>query len=318
MPYPFEPVVERLIRLEGEATALRAHRLVDAAGGYDAKALAKILPMVVALDEWQGDLIALAQRGPKALKHPLAQVLGGEETQRWREGLDAEKTIAARIVSAWIDWMDETELVGSEPAAWVSLLRTLDERRYRKTLHAALILPRRWQAHRLGLKRKPPMGLFPPRAVSTSDGYYWLDLSRVLWSRWIGADGLPACPDSWGQEESPVQLLKSRLQDEDFCETILDNDRWISRMGVVESIARGSRSLKILLRIAGERKLYTGAANRGVPLALLENPTNIPVTALRPFFNFRYVTRLDMLRLSRGGADVREDVRREARAFMRE
>ena len=89
-------------------------------------------------------------------------------------------------------------------------------------------------------------------------------------------------------------------------------------MGVVESIARGSRSLKILLRIAGERKLYTGAANRGVPLALLENPTNIPVTALRPFFNFRYVTRLDMLRLSRGGADVREDVRREARAFMKQ
>ncbi|MBN2171513.1 MAG: hypothetical protein JW819_09370 [Candidatus Krumholzibacteriota bacterium] len=317
MPFPFEETVAALVKLEGEAASLRGQRLVERIGDYDPRGPARILPMVIALDEWQGDLHDFADRGPTSLKHPLRQFLGEEETVGWKHALKKDGGAPARLLSRWIGWMEETEMLGNEPAGWVAILKALDDRRYRRTLLAALVLPMRWRDRRLGLKRKPPEELFPRRAVSMADGYYWVDLDQLLWSAWVSADGIPASPEFWLREESPLLMLRSRIQDEAFCNRILDNSQWTGRPGVVEAIARGSRSLKILLRIARTRKFYTGSANRGVPVALLANPVGIPLSALRPFLSPRFITRHDLAHLARGGPDVREEISREAREVLR-
>jgi len=317
MPFPFEAPLIEIINLEGEAASLRGSRLVEKVGDYDPRAIAKLLPLVVALDEWQGDLHSFAERGAQALKHPLEQFLGSEETQRWKRSLEGERSIAHRVIASWVRWMEGTQLVGSEPAAWSSLLRNLDARRYRRPLDAALLLPQRWRDGRLGLKKRPPQGLFPLRAIIEDGDFFWVNLDKLHWTEWVSADGLPALPDQWRDEESPLLLLRSRMQDESFCERILGNEAWTSRQGVVETIARGSRSLKVLLRIARDRKLYTGSANRSVPLALLENPTNTPVSVLRPFLSLRYISRHDLTRLARGGPEHRTEISREARNVLR-
>jgi len=317
MPFPFEPDVTALVKLEGEAASLRGARLVERIGDYDPRGPARILPMVVALDEWQGDLHDFADRGPNSLKHPLRQFLGEEETAGWKRALKKQGDAPARLLAHWIGWMEKTEMLGNEPAGWVAILKALDDRRYRRTLMAAVILPMRWRERRLGLKRKPPADLFPRRAVSMADGYHWVDLDQLLWSAWVSADGVPASPEFWRREESPLLMLRSRIQDEAFCNRILDNSQWTGRPGVVEAIARGSRSLKILLRIARTRKFYTGSANRGVPVALLVNPVGIPLSALRPFLTPRFITRHDLTHLARGGPDVREEISREAREVLR-
>ncbi len=316
-PHPLPEPLGDLIRLEGRAASLRGARLVDMVGDYDPQALARLLPLVVALDEWQGDLDALVTHGPEALKHPLEQFLGEEELSSWRRQLAKAESAPGRILSGWVHWMNGTEMVGNEPAAWVSLLRTLGERRYRKTLYAALLMPLRWRSRKLGLPSRPPAELFRRRAVTMSEGLFWVDLDELLWTEWVSPDGCPMSAEGWRREESPLSLLRSRVQNDAFCDSILGNEQWIQRHGVVESIARGSRSLKILLRIARERRLHTGACNRGVPLALLENPTNIPLSALRPFIGPRYLSRHDFSRLARGGAGIRQDISREARAIIR-
>ena len=316
-PHPLPEPLGELIRLEGRAASLRGARLVDKVGDYDPLALARLLPVVVALDEWQGDLDALVTHGPVALKHPLEQFLGEEELNSWRRQLAKAEDAPGRILSGWVHWMNGTEMVGNEPAAWVSLLRTLGERRYRKTLYAAQLMPLRWRSRRLGLPSRPPAELFKRRAVTQSDGLFWVDLDELLWAEWVSPDGRPMSAEGWSREESPLALLRSRVQDDAFCDGILSNEQWNQRPGVVEAIARGSRSLKILLRIARERRLHTGACNRGVALALLENPTNVPLSALRPFIGPRYLSRHDFTRLARGGAGIRQDICREAREVMR-
>ncbi len=315
-PHPLPEHLGRLISLEGRAASLRGARLVDRVGDYDPIALARLLPLVVALDEWQGDLMSLVERGSSALKHPLEEFLGDEELRDWRKHLDRSEDLPGRLLASWVGWMNGTEMVGNEPAAWVGLLRTLGEKRYRKTIHAALLLPRRWRKRRLGLSTKPPTQLFRARAISKSEDLFWVDLDELLWAEWVSPDGRPMSAEGWRDEESPLALLRSRLQDDAFCERILDNELWCERFGVVESIARGSRSLRVLLRICRERRLHSGAANRPVPLALLENPAHIPLSALRPFMGPRYISRHDFSRLSRGDAGIRREISQEARRLM--
>ena len=317
MPHPLPDALARLLLLEGRAASLRGARLVDQVGDYDPAALARLLPLVVALDEWQGDLQALVERGARGFKHPLEQYLGEEELVGWRRALNKGESLPSQLLSGWVNWMSSTELVGDEPTAWVGLLRTLGGRRYRKTLHAALLLPLRWRQRRLGLGERPPRTLFRASAVSESEGLYWVDLDALLWSEWVSPDGCPMSPEGWRDEGSPLLMLRSRLQDDAFCERILDNEQWSQRHGVVEAIARGSRSLKVLLRIARERRLHSGAACRGVPLALLENPTGIPLSALRTFLGPRYISRHDFTRLARGSSGVRQEIVHEARQLQK-
>jgi hypothetical protein len=315
MPLPLPPALDAQLRLEGRAASLRGRRLVESVGDYDPQAVARLLPMVVALDEWQGDLTALADKGAKALKHPLQQYLEAD-CGAWRAGL-AAGGVAETTVARWIQWMEKTELVGSEPAAWVAILRTFGEKKYRKTLHAALVMPRFWRQRSLGLTRRPPSALVPRKAVQEAGGIHWVDLDFLKWAQWVDPDGLPATPAQWQQEDCPLLYLRSRLQDDHFCERILDNEQWVQRQGVVEAIAMGSRSLKILLRIARDRKLHTGAANRRVPISLLMNPAGVPLSALRPFLGLHYISRHELQRLARGGPDVREEISRESRSVLK-
>ena len=317
LPAQLPAELAELILLEGRAASLRGARLVDQVGEYDPAALARLLPLVVALDEWQGDLQTLVSRGARGLKHPLEQFLGDEELAGWQRDLAADDRAPGRLLAGWVRWMSETEMVGNEPAAWVGLLRTLGGRRYRKTLYAALLLPLRWRARRLGLDTRPPQSLFRGPAVSEAEGLFWVDLDALLWADWVSADGRPSSPEEWRAPESPLALLRSRIQDDAFCELILDNPKWSGRNGTVEIIARGSRSVKILLRIARERRLHSGAANRGVPLALLENPTGVPLSALRAFLGPRYISHHDIGRLARGASGVRQEIIREARELIR-
>lgn len=313
LPSPYA----NLIALEGRAASLRGARLVDQVGDYDPAALARLLPLVVALDEWQGDLQNLVAQGARGLRHPLEQFLGEEELAGWQRSLAEDERLPARLIAGWVRWMSETEMVGNEPAAWVGLLRTLGGRRYRKSIYAALLLPLRWRQRRLGLDGRPPAALFRGPAVLQAEGLYWVDLDALLWADWVSPDGCPASPEVWRTPESPLALLRTRVQDDAFCEAILNNPKWCSRNGTVAIIARASRSLKILLRIARERRLHSGAANRGVPLALLENPTGIPVSALRPFFGARYISHHELSALARGTGGVRQEIVRMAREMIK-
>ena len=76
------------------------------------------------------------------------------------------------------------------------------------------------------------------------------------------------------------------------------------------------RSLRVLTLVATRRELFTGFANKNVPLNLLKSPCKIPLTLLRKFVHIRYVDKMSLARLTSRGGGIRDDVRREIQRYL--
>ena len=106
------------------------------------------------------------------------------------------------------------------------------------------------------------------------------DFSKTSLTGLIGTDMLSR---KFGSQNEPSvrDLVNACMRNDSLLCRLLCDPRVYSKPGIVERIAHSSRSLVVLEKIASSRELYTGQANNGVPLALLKNPTNIPITILR-------------------------------------
>ena len=87
-------------------------------------------------------------------------------------------------------------------------------------------------------------------------------------------------------------------------------DGWVARK-------RGEASLLgSVLDIATDRTLYTGFANRDVPLTCLKNPSNVSVKVLRKFIHVKFVTKIDLKRMAQDKAGVRRELRQEIEKYL--
>jgi hypothetical protein len=73
----------------------------------------------------------------------------------------------------------------------------------------------------------------------------------------------------------------------------------------------------VLSKIAKNRALHSGFANRDVPLALLQSPCNIPINLLKPFINVRNVSLIDIKNLAKAKAGIRRMVKEEAELYLK-
>ncbi len=117
-------------------------------------------------------------------------------------------------------------------------------------------------------------------------------------------------------EISVREMVNRCMKNDTLLARLLDNPKVYNAPGLVERIALTSHSHFILLKIAVTRELYTGQANVGVPLALLKNPSNIPITQLRQFINPRYVSLLEMKDLIKNPFAIRREVFNEVQSFF--
>jgi len=132
--------------------------------------------------------------------------------------------------------------------------------------------------------------------------------------------GLPRLPDRPATERRPEltfkQMVRSQLQNDVFILGILDNGKAIQHPGVVEMIAGESRSLRVLDKICNVSALHTGPVNGRVPARILANPSRIPLTYLRRFINVRYLSKMDLARMTRAKGMLRPEVRKEIEAYL--
>jgi hypothetical protein len=112
------------------------------------------------------------------------------------------------------------------------------------------------------------------------------------------------------------EAVLANLQNEHILCGLLGLPRVGNLPGLVEMVVMRSRSLKVLLEVANRRELYTGAANRNVPRALLWHPMSIPVSALRKFVHVRFVDRNELATLANRGSQARPEVRQMASAYL--
>ncbi len=132
-----------------------------------------------------------------------------------------------------------------------------------------------------------------------------------------GTPRLPALPEERKLPDLTLkELCRLQLSNEPFILGVLENPKATSVPGLVAMLVTISKSLRILDRIMRDRTLYTGPANKDVPRLLLMSPARIPVNSLKRFIHVRFVSKMDLERMARQGADIRAEVRREIVRYL--
>jgi hypothetical protein len=112
------------------------------------------------------------------------------------------------------------------------------------------------------------------------------------------------------------KLVMNSLQTTSVLLAYLRNAKVTSIPGLVTEIANRTRNPQIITTIAGDRSLYSGFANRDVPLACLRNPSNVSVKILRKFVHVKFVSKMDLKLMALDKAGVRRELRREIEHYL--
>jgi len=153
------------------------------------------------------------------------------------------------------------------------------------------------------------------------DNLLTIRLDQVPYDIFVDEDGLPR-EVKWTEVKSSKgmsykSLVLSYLDNDSFLVELLNNPKIAGKPGIVSLIALRCRSLKVLSVIASRRDLYSGFANRDVPINLLMNPAKIPLSTLRKFIHVRYIDKVVLQRLAKKGTQIRDEVRREIERYLR-
>ena len=97
----------------------------------------------------------------------------------------------------------------------------------------------------------------------------------------------------------------------------LRNPKVVAIPGLVAAVADRTRNPQVIQTIATDRALYTGFANRDVPLACLRSPCNVSPKALRKFIHVKYVSKIDLKRMANDRTGIRKEVAREIEKYLR-
>lgn len=86
--------------------------------------------------------------------------------------------------------------------------------------------------------------------------------------------------------------------------------------GLVAEVVNRTRNPQVIEVVVGSRALHTGFANKGVPLACLRSPVNVPVKTLRKFIHVKYVSKVDLKRLSNDRTGIRREIGAEILKYL--
>jgi len=111
-------------------------------------------------------------------------------------------------------------------------------------------------------------------------------------------------------------LVMTNIQSISVLLGFLRNPKVVAIPGLVEEVVNRTRNPKVIETIARVRILHTGFANRGVALACLRSPVNIPIAVLRKFMHVKFVSKVDLKRMALDKAGMRKEVCREIKKYL--
>ncbi|MBN1577797.1 MAG: hypothetical protein JW913_14650 [Chitinispirillaceae bacterium] len=311
-----------LITSEAMALKVRGEWLSDHVDSYDMRAIARLLPLLTVCDEQTCSLKEIGERigrndklGRAVLTFEYA--MRTDAFEKWKKKAGKEPPANALIE---LLQLQRTRLI---PVRSLIAVATLS-----RHLHAPGTPPLTWIRHAL--------------ESCTSDGFrmdidgridtikFFLDNCGIVSSGtvvagsfsgnsfipWIGTDMLTREKEDDAVEPSPRELVARCMHHDALLLRLLDNPRVFGTPGIIEQIAHTSRSLAVLQKLASVKELYTGNANAGVPLALLKNPSHIPLSLIRPFINARYISLNDMKEILHNPYGIRHEIYSEVKSSM--
>ncbi len=111
-------------------------------------------------------------------------------------------------------------------------------------------------------------------------------------------------------------LVLTNIQSVSVLLGFLRNPKIVAIPGLVEDVVHRTRNPLVIETIARVRILHTGFANRGVPLACLKSPVNLPINTLKKFMHVQFVSKVDLKRLAMDRTGIRKEVNREVKKYL--
>ena len=318
-----------LIRSEKAALDERVRRISDTIDVYNIKEMARILPHVKTFDENGKDAADLAEAIEKST--PLSRRMLTFEVfakvgslEEWIRPLRRDPRLEPlhRLFTA-----QRTKLASTRSlVALASLHRWIDEAQGRDVLPLWLI------ERAVAAYQGESFSVDAGRSIELIRGFVetagaWIEGTTVsgnfsdkLYSQWIGPDMLTRpCALTAAAHPDPHlsirDIVAAHVGNDRLIDRLLDVSRVYETGGLVEFIATRSHSVNVLSKIASRPFLYAGAANKGVPKALLRSPAAVPLDRLRHFLKPSFFPPSELSGMLRAGG-LRSEVATEIRSYL--
>jgi hypothetical protein len=314
--------LQKILTYESSVLKARSEWLSEHVDSYNMKKIARLLPLLTVCDEQTGTLKLIVdrmQRNDKLGRALLTfeNAMHGDYFEKWKKKVRHDASLTPFLDTIQ---MQKTRLI---PIRSLVAVATLSRR-----LHSADAQPLVWISHALNscttdgfrmdigsninaIKKLLASCNIVPSGSIVSGSF----ASDSLLS-WIGTDMLTRGKDDDEREPSPKELVMRCMANDALLLRLLENPKVAGAPGLIALIASTSRSLAILQKIAMTKELYSGYANNGVPLALLKNPTRVPLSQIRQFINSRYVSFVEMKEILHNPYGVRQEIFSEIKAFI--
>jgi hypothetical protein len=122
--------------------------------------------------------------------------------------------------------------------------------------------------------------------------------------------------DATTKHVSVKDLVLENINNTSILLGLLKNAKVTSTPGIISLIVNRSRAMSVLDTICQRRNLHTGYANKDVPLAVLRSPSRISMKTLRRFIHVRYVSKMELHRLSLDRSSIRNEVADEITKYL--
>jgi hypothetical protein len=316
--------IQLSLLIRGEATALKMQSdfISSNADAYNMKKMIRLLPLVSSTDELSQRLIETAEKlaQNKPIGEPvlsLEYVLKPDQFQKWLKKLPKDNQTISSFLAVLLQ--QRTKMIPlSRLAAVTSIIRYLS---------AGKGDPQQWI--RIALEKSTKNGfqievgefIHKAKTVLQDQGIIFHESSiygnfnSIAINHLIGPDRLSRLLDS-KEEYSIQELVIMGMRNDTFMCRLLGNPKIYNMPRIVDYVAKNSRSLMVLSKIAQTRELHTGLINNSVPLSLIQNPTHLPMNILRQFINPRYISLNEMKFLIRTPYGLRPDIYNEIKNFI--
>jgi hypothetical protein len=306
---------------EAEALRARSDWLSENVDTYDMKKMIRMLPLISTCDEYAKAIIDLADLIEKG-RMPGSPVLSLEMSMKTDSFEKWFKHIAKQPELAFLHSVITTQRKKLIPGRHLAAVTTIGRAVLKDDPN-----PLSWIALAVEHSTKEGFSIDAGESLPTLKKFLNNsgaeikgntiegDFLKNSFSQLVGDDHCTR--DIKAPEEMTAREMVNRcMRNDSLLARLLDSPKVYNSPGLVERIAHSSHSHFILQKIAITRELYTGQANAGVPLALLKNTTNIPISQLRQFVNPRYVSLIEMKELLKFPFSIRREVFSEVQSFL--
>ncbi len=315
--------IQLSLLIKGEATALKMQSdyVSSNADAYNMKKMIRLLPLVSAADELSQQLSQTAEKltQGKTIGEPVLSFEYAMKSDQYRKWL--KKMPKDQELMPFLQLMENqrTKLISPIRIASVtSIIRFISDEKGSPLQWIAQSIER---STKNGFQIELGNSVSKLQSVIKDQGFIYHDstiygnFNSISFSNLIGPDRL-SITLGMRKEYTIQELVMMGMRNDSLMCRLLDNPKVYNVPRLVENVAKSNRSIVVLSKIAQTKELYSGIINNSVPLALIQNPTHLPLNLIRQFINPRYISLNEMKILVKTPYGLRQDIYNEIRNYL--